>query len=320
MRTSRVTEETKPDPHKGRMLGMIRQTRALGEVRWIVDAGAEREGRGLLARRFGGVHADRQTSHTLYRFEGGGSRGSTRRLLGALESMAGVRESHLLAIEGLTLASECGRGAVVAVTPYLGDSSGLRTLRDHLVAKSGLILPSEVAWAMRHVLGGLGAAHAGGLVEGALRADRCLLDRYGKVILELHGLPSALGWIERSSVAGFARQEVRDAVAIAYSMLAGREFDRGAFSGGAAGHRTRPEWDAWFAAGLLGEGFESAVEAVAALPDEGGGSGGRVMERPAPTRETGGIVGEGTSVRKSVLRQWLDGIRFVPAGRRGRAA
>ncbi|QQS09355.1 MAG: hypothetical protein IPK69_01660 [Phycisphaerales bacterium] len=306
-------------------MGLIRQTRGLGEVRWVVDAGAGRGGRGLVARRFGGVHADRQTSHTLYRFDGCGTRGSMRRLLGALESMAGVRESHLLAIEGLTLSSEGGGRAVVVITPYLGDSSGLRTLRDHLEAKLGRILPSEVAWAMRHVLGGLGVAHAGGLVEGALRAERCLLDRYGKVTLELHGLPASLGWIEQSSVAAFARREVRDAVAMAYSMLAGREFDRGAFSSGAAGHRTRPEWDAWFAAGLLGHGFESAGEAMAALPSERGGSGGRVIERSASTSspENGGNFGEGTSeasVKKSVLRQWLDGLRGLPAGRSGRAA
>ncbi len=317
------------DPHKGRLLGLIRQTRGLGEVRWGVEGGTGHGERFMAARRFGGVHVDRQTSHTLYRFDGCGTRGSTRRLLGALETMARVQESHLLAIEALTLANERGGwgvgGAVVVVTPYLGDSSGLRTLRDHIDAKSGRILPSEVAWAMRHVLGGLGVAHAGGLVEGALRADRCLLDRYGKVTLELHGLPAALGWVDQSRVSECVRREVRDAVAMAYSMLAGRAFDRGGFSSGAAGHRTRPEWDAWFAAGILGEGFESAGEALAALPNERGGNGGRVIERgdEATMIQPRTLVGEDpgeTNLRKGVLRQWLDGIRGVTAGRGGRAA
>lgn len=64
---------------------------------------------------------------------------------------------------------------------------------------------------------------------------------------------------------------------------------------------------------------------MAALPSERGGSGGRVIERSASTSlpENGGNFGEGTSeasVKKSVLRQWLDGLRGLPAGRSGRAA
>ena len=105
------------------------------------------------------------------------------------------------------------------------------------------------------------------MAHGPIRIDEILVDRHGRLLVELFGLAMALGVRKRARPEEAARKEVRAVFEI------GRELVTGAAGGDLRRDPPRSLWpDAprpwreWLARGLSDSGFASARQALASLP------------------------------------------------------
>lgn len=259
--------------------GPYRFTRELGSV--LVGPGRE-------VRRYAALKDYDQSSHLVYRITGlGPTRMGHRKFLRAVERCASLSHEHLLPIEVYSL---CSSGAACVVTPYPGDQSGLTTLASLVREKGGKLPANEVARALEHILSAVNHAHGQGFVHGIMSAERCLVDRFGKVILELYGLSEE--WepsVHERPV--LAKLEVKSIVHLACRLLTGNDWlPAGAPS--RRGPKVQAAMEAWVSYGLdPARGFSSAGEALRALP----------------TRDADGAFFEG--VKDSPVRVWLRRLR-----------
>lgn len=240
-------------------------------VRPLANAGA-----GDFGERWLSLHEDNHSSHVVYRLGALNDKLAQRRFLSAAECCAAVKESHLLEIEHFSF-DAVGRPCIV--TPYLGNQEGLVTLRSLAGVKGGRLSALETERAIVHVLEGLRFAHQHlGASHGALDMEGLLVDRRGRVGIELYGLQRRMKALPIGS-ADLVQDEIRSVVEIAYELLTGLPAEEPRIAVGRLVKKLDPAWEAWLDRGLSGfEGFASADEALARLPS----SGDPVIREPKP--------------------------------------
>ncbi len=204
-----------------------------------------------------------QTNHLVYHLGPFDHVDERRRLAEWVDAVARARESHLLDIESFTLGH--ARDAWL-VAPYTGNHHDLVRLPE-VVEKRGGQLPSfEVERAVGQLLDALDAAHEAGLAHGPIAPEEVLVDRRGRLTLELFALRRRLDGL-RASNAELRRDEVRSIVELGYKLLTGIDAASPPIPAGRLIRRIPRGWDSWFAAGLdPTRGFDSPLAAAAALP------------------------------------------------------
>ncbi len=205
-----------------------------------------------------GVHDGDQTSHVIYRFEDPAD-GTT----GRVQALADMAHAHLMEIEAFD-ADEVGRLRVR--TSYTGNQQQWIRLGDVLEAKGGQLPHAEAERAVLHLLEASAHAHQRGMAHGEIAMSRVLVDRHGRVLVELYGFDRAVAGLEGTD-SELKRDEVRSIAAIAYTLLTGLAPSEPLIAAGHLVKKLPTAWDAWLERGLNpSDGFDSAAEAIAALP------------------------------------------------------
>lgn len=216
-----------------------------------------------LAQRWLALHEVDHSSHVAYRFGVFHRRADQRRFLQAVETLAGLDEPHILRVEQYALDQT---DAAWIVTPYTGDADGVRTLDRLLREKSGQLSQFEVEPALTQILQGVRHAHSRGHCHGPLSMHELLVDRHGRIIIELYGVARAMR-DEAGLSAEVARDEIRSVAEIGYQLLTGLRAEEPIIPAGRLIKRLEPGWDAWFDHALDPTGgFDTADQALAELP------------------------------------------------------
>lgn len=217
---------------------------------------------GPLGERWLAVHEVDLSSHVVHRFAARPDKSGQRRFLSAVESVAGLEHPHLAPVEMFALCP-LGRGCIV--TPYTGNQDGLVTLDALVAAKGGRLTPIEAERAVTHLLEAMEYAEGRGVMHGPLSGSEVVVDRHGRVSIELYGLGMALAGQARNSE--LVRDEVRSAVEIAYRLITGLPAEEPRIAAGKLVKKLEPAWDEWLERGLAAAGgFATAAEARAFLP------------------------------------------------------
>lgn len=240
------------------------------------------------ADRYLALHQVDQSSHVAYRFHvppapGPGDWEGRRVLEAALAACRALRQEHLLAVEDVC---EDDQGALWAITPFTGDVDGLRTLSKLLREKSGQMHPSEAERAIVQLLEPIAHAHGGQhigggvavrprVVHGPLTMDEVLVDRHGRLFIEMYGLVRALEMREETvsaaAEAELMRDEVRSVVEIGYQLITGLRAEAPVIPAGRLVKKLDPRLDRWLARGLdVRGGYATAAQALAELPGNDG--------------------------------------------------
>jgi serine/threonine protein kinase len=219
---------------------------------------------GAMSERWLALHERDHSSHVVHRFAPLHDRTGHRRFLAAVEGIAGLAHPHLVGVEQFSI---CPHGRGVVVTPYTGNQDGLVTLGMLLEIKGGRLGPNESDRAVTHLLEALDYGHRQGVANGPIGLDQVLVDRHGRVLVELFGLSRRLQGLTGAPTAEQVRDEVRAVAQIAYQLVTGLASDEPRISASRLVKRLTPAWEAWLERGLDGvAGFESAGEAIEALP------------------------------------------------------
>jgi len=222
------------------------------------------------AERFLALHEVDHSSHVAFRFPKSGDRVSLRRFFAAVRACETLSHEHLLTIEYHTVDPE---GHPWVVSPFTGDVDGVRTLERLLRDKQvggGHMHPMEVERAVQHLLEAAAHAHTAKspVVHGPLRMDEILIDRHGRIVIELYGLGRLLS--EGGGAAAgseLIRDELRSIAQIGYELLTSLRAEPPMIPAGRVVKRLDARWDRWLARGLDAvSGFASADEALAMLP------------------------------------------------------
>lgn len=225
--------------------------------------------------RFLALHESDQSSHLALRLPVAGDRDGLKRFVDAVRVCESLRHEHLLAIEYHTIDAD---GFPWIVTPFPGDVDGVRSLGKLLREKQGQMHPGEAERAVQHALEAIDFAHRleparDGrearlpVVNGVWTMDEVLVDRHGRVLLELYGLSRALRGEPVQADAETVRDEVRSIVDIAYQLITGLRAESPMIPAGRLVKRLDPRWDRWLSRGLdASSGFDTAAEALAMLP------------------------------------------------------
>ncbi len=237
----------RPDhPHQ---LGHIRLVRELPDA--------------TVGQRWIGLHDHHRTNHLIYRLPVCRDRGERRDMLELLERTSAIRHPHLLAIEQYTLGRD---GSAWVVAPYTGSQAGLVTLNDLLEAKGGTMPSFEGERTLEHLLSGVALAHEAGVVHGPALDDELLVDRHGRLLIELYGLRRGLRHDASSERQEDTRDEIRSIVHLGYRLLTGLTPDEPLLPASRVVKRLEKRWDTWFERGLDPTGgFDSAASALEAL-------------------------------------------------------
>lgn len=228
-----------------------------------------------LGERYLALHAEDQSSHVAHRLPQCADREEMRRFVQSVRTAEALRQEHVLSIEYHTID---GDGFPWIVTPFTGDVDGVRTLAKLLREKQGQMHPFEAERALQHILEAMALAHDAEpaqdgrearlpLVNGALGMDAVLVDRHGRLLLELYGLGRLLRGEPAAADAETIRDEVRSVVEIGYQLVTGLRAEAPMIPAGRLVKRLDPRWDRWLARGLDEvTGFDSARDALASLP------------------------------------------------------
>ncbi len=246
------------------------QTENAGKMRFgayeLVRELAPSPGTTLTAERWLALHERDNSSHVVYRFPVRHDKPGQRRFFEAVEPVALLKDSHLLEIEQYSICST-GRGMIV--TPFTGNQDGLTTLGTLVEMKGGRMSPHETDRAINHLLEGLAVAHSTtgvGACHGPLMLDEVLVDRHGRLVIELYGLASRLKGVQFSAADG-VRDEIRSVAGIAYRLLTGLLAEEPRIEADRLVKGLSPLWTRWLARGLdLVDGFATVADAIEALP------------------------------------------------------
>lgn len=233
-----------------------------GPFRFVRELGACTVA-GERVERFFAVHERDQSSHAVYRWPARKDHAAQRRLLAAMERISAAKAGHLLEIEAFALTPG---GQACVVTPYVGNQEGLLTLAQHLEIKGGRLAAYEAERASLQLLQAIQDGHGTGLRHGPIGAESVLIDRHGKLWIEMHGMSWAMshGSADEASIT----DELRHIARLTFRMITGvepRKNRAGQWLGAAVlTPRLDPAWDPWFALNLTQP--SSAVEMMATMP------------------------------------------------------
>lgn len=238
---------------------------------------------GRLAARWLAVHDRDQTSHVAHEFFCR-DRAEQRRLISAFEQISKLDHPNILPVQQFALA-DCH--VAWLLTPYTGNQDGLVTLDSLLQDKGGRMSADETDRALGQILRAIEFAHAAGHIHGPISADQVLVDRRGRISIEMYGLQRRLGGLGTGN-SEVVRDEVRSVVELAYRLLTGFTAEEPRIPAGRLVERLNPAWDAWLDAGMdpLRGGYSSASEAAAGLP-----SARRDPEPRAPVMSVRRVLG-----------------------------
>ena len=216
------------------------------------------------ALRWLALHPEQQSSHTIYQFAPMHDRAAQRRFSEEAQALASVSHPHLLPLQRWSFLPSAEPWVV---TTYPGNHDGIVTLPDLLVGKGGQLSPSEAQRAAEQLLAASAHAHATGLAHGTIATNDVLVERLGRVLVELYALgrhAEALGR-PRAEVIG---DEVRSIVELTYRVLTGVGPEEPRIPAAKLVKRLPKALEIWLDAGLdPAAGFATAEEALGALPD-----------------------------------------------------
>ena len=216
-----------------------------------------------LGQRWLVLHTDDQTSHTLYHFRACHDRVERRRFSESMQALSSLDHPHLLGIEMRSFASD---GTPWAVTPYMGNHSGLVTIRDVVKAKGELLPAWEAERAVLQLLEAVDYAHSMGVHHGPINADDVLVDTHGSILIEMYGVAHTLAGLGRSNPE-IIRDEIRSLVEIAYRIATGLPADEPRIPATRLDKRIPATFERWLETGLNPSlGYKNAAEAIAKLP------------------------------------------------------
>ncbi|MEM8835707.1 MAG: hypothetical protein AAGD00_07800 [Planctomycetota bacterium] len=194
--------------------------------------------------------------------------------LGRLASVELAHTQHVIALER----DEDDRPWVIA--EYTGHHAGVVRLPDVLAEREGgRLSPNEALQATLQLLEAFADAEASGVEHGAPSIEEVLIDRLGKVRVELFGVRSCLQ--NSRSVSNDVGDLVAQIARIGYRSLTGMDAGDGAIAPARLVKQTPRHFDRWLRLALDPiEGFRSVREAHAALADEAGAAGPETGVRP----------------------------------------
>ncbi len=218
---------------------------------------------GRLAARWLAVHDRDQTSHVAHEFFCR-DRAEQRRLISAFEQISSLDHPNIQPVQQFALADS---HVAWLMTPYTGNQDGLVTLESLLQDKGGRMSADEADRALGQILRAVEFAHGVGHIHGPIYADQVLVDRRGRISIEMYGLQRRLGGLATGN-SEVVRDEVRSVVELGYRLLTGLSAEEPRIPAGRLVERLNPHWDAWLDAGMdpLRGGYASAGEASAGLP------------------------------------------------------
>lgn len=220
------------------------------------------------------LHEVAGTIHLVYRHRL--AAGERRRFARAVETVSKLRLPHVLEISHFAF---CDHGLACLVTPYPGTPDGVLTVDRLCAMKGGRLTRPEVMRAVEQLLKTSRDAHLRGFANGPFEAESILVDRAGRIIVDLYGLALARRMPDGPNEAARIG-EIRSIVQLAHRWLLGvnapgaggddSDWDGphdfpGDSEGHAGGSTRRDVWHGWLARGLSPEGFASAAQALAAL-------------------------------------------------------
>lgn len=185
-----------------------------GPYVYTAEMGTLRVAADCVFARWASVHEVTGTSHLVYQLQGPArDKFTIRKFLRAAEGAGGVSVPHGLGISSYALQAS---GTACLVTAYPGDLGGVTTLAQLVRAKGGRLGSHEVARAAEHLMEAFAHGEASGRWHGAFDMDGCVVDRGGRVAVELFGFAAhwmgsakegeRLGAAQRRSLAIAARE------------------------------------------------------------------------------------------------------------------
>lgn len=219
-----------------------------------------------MAERWVGLHEREQTTYVLYMFDVCHDRAEERRFIDAMEQVSRISKAHMLPIVHYSIMAG---GRPWAVTPYLGSQVGLVTLESLRLEKGGAMPLVEVERVLSQLLSACREANEAGVYHGPLKAEDVLVDRSGRVSIEMYGVRRMLEGLANSSE--IAHDEVRSLIELAYFLLTGLSAEEPRIPAGRLIKRLPGAWNAWIEEGLSPvSGFDSAEAALEAMPGHHG--------------------------------------------------
>lgn len=216
---------------------------------------------GRFGTRWLAVHDRSQDTHVLYCLAGFSQRSDQRRFVSAFHALNSLDDPHILPVSEFAFDHDSNAWAVL---PYTGNQDGLIQLSHLLEAKGGSMPAVEAQRAVTHLLGAIEHARSKNVHHGLLDMSDILVDRHGRLRIELFGFAVALG---RNPPAADEKDEVRSAIQIAYTLVTGLPADEPLIPVGAVVKRLDPAFEEWVERGLdPAGGFASPAEALDALP------------------------------------------------------
>ena len=215
-----------------------------------------------LADRFLAVHEARHTSHMVYQLGPCFDRSDRRRIVEAVEPLMEMDHPHVLSVDHFAFVGN----RPMLVCDYPGNQKGLVTLEELVAEKGGQMDSIEADRLLRQLLEAMEHVHGRGFGWGPIEPQRILVDRSGRAVVELVGVPRRLGGL-RGVDAELARDEARALVALGYRLVTGHEPDEMLMPASRLVPKLPRRWDIFFEEGLEpAGGFASATEALDALP------------------------------------------------------
>lgn len=189
--------------------------------------------------RWASVHEVTGTSHLVYQLLGPArDKFTIRKFLRAAEGAGGMNVPHA---RGFTSYALHASGTACLVTAYPGDLGGVTTLAQLVRAKGGRLGSAEIVRATEHLIDALASGEQVGTLHGFFDLDACIVDRAGRVAIELFGFGPH--WAGTTAEEEKLRREQRRALAgVTRTLL---QTEEAAGDGSAVGRPLSDSWEAW---------------------------------------------------------------------------
>jgi hypothetical protein len=239
-------------------MGVSERGGKFGPYVYTAELGVLRVASDCAFARWASVHEVMGTSHLVYQMLGPArDKFTIRKFLRAAAGAAGDCGPHALGISSFALQAS---GRACLVSRYPGDLGGVTTLRQHVKGKGGRLGANELARAVEHLIDALAAGARGGTVHGAFDLDGCVVDRKGRVAIELFGFGPR--WARSAEDVGQCEREQRGSLATAVRDMAGLEVKA---------------WEAWIRMVEMGASWDEVRRTMPRGSGVEGGGGASIV-------------------------------------------
>jgi hypothetical protein len=208
-----------------------------------------------VGERWLSLDESRHTSHVIHVIRC--DQQAAPRVAAVLESLKRATDPHVLRVDHVERRDD----AWIVLTEYPGHSDGVITLDALVAAKGGRLTAPESARGIRHLVDALLHIHVLGVCNGTLDTAQCLVDRHGRVVLELAGVRAAMEGL--TTVAEHQREEVRSLGVLGHRLFSG------VHPGETRHPRTRIDasWERWLTRAIASmDGYVSIEQAAKDYP------------------------------------------------------